>query len=393
MYLNRLFVVALLQLFSVAVAARATSRQRRGAARRREHRDRDARARSADHRWRRARRSGLGAAPRRSRNFWQEQPNEGQPASERTEVRVDLHRGHALHRRRDVRLRSVRHHRLGFAPRRADGRHRQLPDDRRHLSRSAERVRVRHQSRRHRIRRPGHQRRAGRRRAGLRPDAVGRLGLGLQHQLGCARGRCARRSPNRAGPPSLRFRSARCAIPSSDRARRGASTFQRNIRRKNERAYWAPIPRQFNLYRLSLAGSIGGVADAGAAQLPHHAVRARQRAGIGRGAGRRRNGLRFRRRPEIQHHAEPDARRDRSTPTSRRSKSTISRSTSIASRCSSRRSGRSSSRTPASSASAIPARSICSSAAASASATTASRFRSWAAAASPARPGSSTSAC
>ncbi len=35
--------------------------------------------------------------------------------------------------------------------------------------------------------------------------------------------------------------------------------FQRNIRRKNERAYWAPIPRQFNLYRLSLAGSLGGV--------------------------------------------------------------------------------------------------------------------------------------
>ena len=35
--------------------------------------------------------------------------------------------------------------------------------------------------------------------------------------------------------------------------------FQRNIRRKNERAYWAPIPRQFNLYRLSLAGSVGGV--------------------------------------------------------------------------------------------------------------------------------------
>ena len=35
--------------------------------------------------------------------------------------------------------------------------------------------------------------------------------------------------------------------------------FQRNIRRKNERAYWAPIPRQFNLYRLSLAGTITGV--------------------------------------------------------------------------------------------------------------------------------------
>ena len=35
--------------------------------------------------------------------------------------------------------------------------------------------------------------------------------------------------------------------------------FQRNIRRKNERAFWAPIPRQFNLYRLSLAGSLAGV--------------------------------------------------------------------------------------------------------------------------------------
>ena len=80
---------------------------------------------------------------------------------------------------------------------------------------------------------------------------------------------------------------------------------------------------------------------------------------------------RCRRRPEVQPHAEPDARRAPSTPTSRRSRSTISRSTSIASTCSSRRSGRSSSRTPASSRSATPARSICSSAAASAWATTA----------------------
>ena len=35
--------------------------------------------------------------------------------------------------------------------------------------------------------------------------------------------------------------------------------FQRNIRRHNERSYWAPIPRQFNLFRVSLAGSIGGI--------------------------------------------------------------------------------------------------------------------------------------
>jgi Domain of unknown function (DUF5916) len=35
--------------------------------------------------------------------------------------------------------------------------------------------------------------------------------------------------------------------------------FQRNIRRRNERAYWAPIPRQYTLYRLSLAGLLGGL--------------------------------------------------------------------------------------------------------------------------------------
>ena len=35
--------------------------------------------------------------------------------------------------------------------------------------------------------------------------------------------------------------------------------FQRNIRRKNEEAYWARIPRQFNLYRVSMAGSVSGI--------------------------------------------------------------------------------------------------------------------------------------
>jgi hypothetical protein len=35
--------------------------------------------------------------------------------------------------------------------------------------------------------------------------------------------------------------------------------FQRIIRRHNERAYWAAIPRQFNIYRVSLAGSISGI--------------------------------------------------------------------------------------------------------------------------------------
>jgi hypothetical protein len=35
--------------------------------------------------------------------------------------------------------------------------------------------------------------------------------------------------------------------------------FQRNIRRRNERAFWSPIPRQYTIYRLSLAGTVSGI--------------------------------------------------------------------------------------------------------------------------------------
>ena len=35
--------------------------------------------------------------------------------------------------------------------------------------------------------------------------------------------------------------------------------FQRNIRHNNEIAYWSPLPRQFNLYRVSLAGTLQNV--------------------------------------------------------------------------------------------------------------------------------------
>ena len=35
--------------------------------------------------------------------------------------------------------------------------------------------------------------------------------------------------------------------------------FQRNIRHRNERAFWSPLPRQFNLNRLSLAGELQGI--------------------------------------------------------------------------------------------------------------------------------------
>ena len=35
--------------------------------------------------------------------------------------------------------------------------------------------------------------------------------------------------------------------------------FQRTIRRRNETAFWAPLPRQYNLYRVSMAGQLTGV--------------------------------------------------------------------------------------------------------------------------------------
>ena len=35
--------------------------------------------------------------------------------------------------------------------------------------------------------------------------------------------------------------------------------FQRNIRRRNETAYWSPLPRQYNLYRVSMAGELSGL--------------------------------------------------------------------------------------------------------------------------------------
>src|SRR4051812_423394 len=39
--------------------------------------------------------------------------------------------------------------------------------------------------------------------------------------------------------------------------------FSRRIRRKNEIDYWSPVPRVYNLYRASLAGTLGGMPDAG----------------------------------------------------------------------------------------------------------------------------------
>ena len=41
------------------------------------------------------------------------------------------------------------------------------------------------------------------------------------------------------------------------------ANFKRNIRRKNEQVYWAPIPQAYDLTRVSLAGNIVGMEDLG----------------------------------------------------------------------------------------------------------------------------------
>jgi hypothetical protein len=46
--------------------------------------------------------------------------------------------------------------------------------------------------------------------------------------------------------------------PAGD-ARVWGMNFQRNIRRRNETSFWSPLPRQFNLYRLSEAGTLTGL--------------------------------------------------------------------------------------------------------------------------------------
>ncbi len=55
---------------------------------------------------------------------------------------------------------------------------------------------------------------------------------------------------------AIPFRTLR--YPSRDVQTWGVN-FQRNIRRHNETSFWAPLPRQYNLYRLSLAGDLTGL--------------------------------------------------------------------------------------------------------------------------------------
>ena len=83
-------------------------------------------------------------------------------------------------------------------------------------------------------------------------------GGGLQPELGRRVAGGHRRHRRRLDARRSRSRSGRCAIRPADVQTWGMN-FQRNIRFSNEQAYWSPLPRQYNLNRLSLAGELQGL--------------------------------------------------------------------------------------------------------------------------------------
>ena len=199
------------------------------------------------------------AAP--SSAFWQEQPDEGQPSSERTDVRV-VFTGDTLY------LGVVCHDRAPDGIIVSDAR-RDSPLD------NTDSFQIIIDTYRDGL--TGFV--FGTNPAGIEYDGQvtnegqggGGLGGGQRQQAGSGSGF----NLNWDGSWEVRSRiteigwTAEFAIPFRTlRFPSGASqtwsvNFQRNIRRRNERAYWAPIPRQYNLYRLSLAGALTGV------QTPH----------------------------------------------------------------------------------------------------------------------------
>ncbi|MEO5742114.1 MAG: DUF5916 domain-containing protein, partial [Vicinamibacterales bacterium] len=62
--------------------------------------------------------------------------------------------------------------------------------------------------------------------------------------------------------------------------------FQRNIRRRNETSYWSPLPRQYDLNRVSLAGTLSGLSIPAQRNLqltPYLLGRSRQDGSLGEG--------------------------------------------------------------------------------------------------------------
>jgi len=194
--------------------------------------------------WRRSRRSSGRSGP-----------DEGQPASERTRVRV-IFTGTCSTSGSSVTTATVGHHRVGYAtdaPLEETDSFQVIIDTYRDQLNGF----VSHEPAG--IEYDGQVTNEGRGGADSTPRRCSRrsgqrFNVNLGRRLG--RARADHRHP--AGRRSSRSRSGRCA------SRRGPTrfwgvNFQRNIRRRNERAFWAPIPRQYTLYRLSLAGTVSGI--------------------------------------------------------------------------------------------------------------------------------------
>ena len=196
--------------------------------------------------------AGLGRTSPPIDSFWQITPDEGQPASERTEVRVGytndtLYIGVVCHDREPGRI-IVAESRRDSPLDETDSF--QVILDTFRDGQNGFVFGTNPAGRR--VRRAGDQRgpRGGPRAPGCQAATVSGFNMNWDASWEV-------RTPHRqtsAGARSSPSPSAPCATRGGGSQVWGLN-FQRNIRRRNETAFWAPLPRQYTLYRVSLAGS------------------------------------------------------------------------------------------------------------------------------------------
>ena len=183
--------------------------------------------------------------------FTQQEPSEGAPATERTGCALLYDVESALHRRARVRLAAGGSHRHRDAPRLAPPpRRRQLPDHPRHVPRFAIGLHVRDEPARREARAAGVR---GRRRRQRRRRRV-------EHQprTGTACGTWPRGATTDGWIAEIAIPLVTLRSPDVD-AQTWGINFMRNIRRKNEQVFWAPIPKPYALTQVSLAGTVTGM--------------------------------------------------------------------------------------------------------------------------------------
>ena len=193
-------------------------------------------------------------------NFIQNDPREGMPATFDTEVRV-LYDDDALYF--GVFAKDDEPSRIIVNDLKKDfntEQQRRVPHHPRHVPRRAQRLPVRDQSCRREVGR-----------------ADGRTKGARTTRTGTASGTSRRASPRPGGTRRSGFRSARCKFSAAD-AQIWGINFERKVRRLNEDSYWSPMPRIYDIQRVSLAGTLEGMRGVAPGQEPaRQAVRAEQR--------------------------------------------------------------------------------------------------------------------